>query len=235
MTSRRAQNRLEKERRILDAALRVFADHGYTAATMDLIADAAGLTKPTLYQYFPSKDKLFTAMLTVPRERMLDAFEGDAARVLVDQLYEFAWTYADTVMQPEFLSLARLIIGEAQRFPEIGTTYQASGPDRLLQGLIVFMEAQRRAGRLRFEDPELAAQDFWGLILSAPRNKALYEPDAVPGRAAVARYVHNGIAVFLRAYATDPERDLERLTALVKHHDAIGAASARPQPGRAKN
>jgi len=228
--SRRAQNRQDKERRILDAALRVFADHGYRAATMDLIAEAAGLTKPTLYQYFPGKDALFTAMLNVPRERMLSAVEGDIARPLADQLHDFAWTYADTVMRPDFLSLARLIIGEAQRFPEIGTAYQASGPDRLLDGLIAFMEAQRGAGRLRFDDPELAAQDFWGLILSAPRNKALYEPNAVPDRAAVARYVHNGIAVFLRAYATDPERDIARLTALIKQHNASGAASADPNP-----
>ncbi len=228
--SRRAQNRLEKERRILEAALRVFADHGYRAATMDLIAEAANLTKPTLYQYFPGKDALFTAMLNVPRERMLDAFEGDTTRPLADQLHDFAWAYADTVMRPDFLSLARLIIGEAQRFPEIGTAYQVSGPDRLLDGLIAFMEAQRGAERLRFDDPELAAQDFWGLILSAPRNKALYEPDAVPDRAAVARYVHNGIAVFLRAYATDPQHDIARLAALIKQHDASATASAGPNP-----
>jgi AcrR family transcriptional regulator len=58
-SSRRQQNRIEREGRILDAALRVFSLTGYSGATMDAVAAEAGLTKPTLYQYFPSKESLF--------------------------------------------------------------------------------------------------------------------------------------------------------------------------------
>ena len=47
---RRQQNRIERERRILDAALKVFAETGYSGATMDMVAIEAGLSKPTLYQ-----------------------------------------------------------------------------------------------------------------------------------------------------------------------------------------
>ena len=69
--SKREQNRAEKHTRALDAALKVFAKYGYAAATMDAIAAEAGLTKPTLYQYFPSKDDLFHEMMLAPREEML--------------------------------------------------------------------------------------------------------------------------------------------------------------------
>ena len=137
---------------------------------------------------------------------------------MVQDLHAFAWDYADVVLRAEMLSLARLIIGEVQRFPEIGRAYQASGPDRLLAGIMAYLDGQRTAGRLAFDDPELAAQDLWGLILSAPRNQALYRPDTVPGRGDLARYITNGLRVFLRAYTTDPVRDLEQLEALASAH-----------------
>ena len=132
----------------------------------------------------------------------------------VQDLHDFAWHYADTVMRPELLSLARLIIGEVQRFPEIGRAYQASGPDRVLAGIMDYLTRRRGEGRLEFDDAELAAQDLWGLILSAPRTQALYMPDDIPDRAALARYIHNGLRVFLKAYSAAPEADLAKLAAL---------------------
>ena len=61
---RREQNRLAKEKRILEAAQTIFARQGYSGARMDDVAAQAGLTKPTLYQYFGGKDALFAAMMS---------------------------------------------------------------------------------------------------------------------------------------------------------------------------
>ncbi len=142
---------------------------------------------------------------------MLTAFEHPADGNLVTQLHTFAWAYADTVLRPDMLALARLIIGEVQRFPDVGRAYQASGPDRLLAGMMDYLTAQRDAGRLSFDDAELAAQDLWGLILSAPRTQALYLPDAPPTRAQLTRYITNGLKIFLMAYSTNPAADLAHL------------------------
>ncbi len=218
--SRREQNRLDKQNRLLSAAIKVFADAGYSGASMDVIAAEAGLSKPTLYHYFPSKEALFEAMMAAPREQMMLAFSAAPGKDLVDQLLEFAWAYADTVMRPDFLSLARLIIGEAHRFPDVGRDYQDSGPDKVLAGLMTFLIAQRDQHRLTFEDPELAAEDFWGLILSAPRNRALHVPDADISHEVLARYIHNGIRTFLRAYSTNPEADLARLAKAISARHA---------------
>lgn len=222
---RRQLNRIARQGRILDAALSVFAKSGYSGALMDEIAAQAGLSKPTLYQYFASKEALFAALLLQERDQMLAAFDHPGHAGLVAELLDFSWHYADTVMRPEFLSLARLIIGEAVRFPDIGRAYQASGPDRVLSGIVAYMTRQRDAGLLAFADAELAAEDLWGLILSAPRNRALHIPDALPDRAQLARYINNGLAVFLRAYSTHPQQDLADLAALTlakkaKDHDA---------------
>ena len=209
--SRRAQNRRDKTDRILRAAVQVFAQAGYGGATMDAIADAAGLSKPTLYQYFASKEVLFVAMMKVPGDAMLTAFEGDDTGDHVTQLHRFAMRYAQVVMQPAFLSIARLIIGEAQRFPQVGRAYQAAGPDLVQAALTRYMAATGEKGQLSVSDADLAAQDFWGLILSGPRNQALHHPDDLPSNAEVTRSVHNGLRVFLRAYAQDPQSDLAQL------------------------
>lgn len=213
--SRRQQNKIERERRILEAALKVFSEMGYSGANMDAVALAANLSKPTLYQYFQSKEALFSAMMLGERDQMLAVFERPSGRDMVADLLEFSWDYADTVLRPDLLSLARLIIGEVQRFPEIGRAYQEVGPDRLLRGIMDYLEDQRRTGRLAFDDAELAAQDLWGLILSAPRTQALYMPDRSLSRAEIARYLNNGLKVFLKAYSTQPETDLAELARLI--------------------
>jgi AcrR family transcriptional regulator len=212
---RRQQNRLNRERAILDAALKIFAAQGFTGATMDAVATEAGLTKPTLYTYFPSKDDLFQALMLAKRDLMLDVFDHPSGSMVAD-LWAFSWAYADTVMRPDMLSLARLIIGEVTRFPEIGRAYQASGPDHLLHGIMRYLATQRDAGRLAFNDTELAAQDLWGLILSAPRTQALHMPDALPDRGTLGRYITNGLRVFLKAYSTTPAQDLDQLAALCR-------------------
>ncbi len=66
MTEKRAPTRIQKKNRatILEAALEVFSQHGFRGATVDQIANAAGLSKPNLLYYFPSKDAIFTALLS---------------------------------------------------------------------------------------------------------------------------------------------------------------------------
>ncbi|MDX9974761.1 MAG: helix-turn-helix domain-containing protein, partial [FCB group bacterium] len=61
----------ERPNQILSAAVEVFAEKGFRAATMDEIAAAAGITKGTIYLYFASKEELFLAMTRRHFERVL--------------------------------------------------------------------------------------------------------------------------------------------------------------------
>jgi AcrR family transcriptional regulator len=84
MTERPATTRLPAERRrqqILDVACTVFADRGFHATAMDDIAAAAGVTKPVLYQHFPSKRGLFVELLGELGQRLLRALEEATAAV----------------------------------------------------------------------------------------------------------------------------------------------------------
>jgi AcrR family transcriptional regulator len=61
---------------MLDAAVRVFAKRGFHAATMDEIAERAGVSKPMVYAYLGTKDELFVACLRREAGKLLDAFAG---------------------------------------------------------------------------------------------------------------------------------------------------------------
>ena len=65
--------RSARRRQLLGAAQEVFVAQGYHAAAMDDIADAAGVSKPVLYQHFPSKLELYLALLDQHSEAMVDA------------------------------------------------------------------------------------------------------------------------------------------------------------------
>src|SRR3954454_19380251 len=83
---------------VLDAAFGLFLKHGYEGTSMAAIADAAGVTKPVVYNCFPSKEKLFGALLRREEERVLreitDALAtvsdlGDPERTLTEGITAF--------------------------------------------------------------------------------------------------------------------------------------------------
>ncbi|MEB3966610.1 TetR/AcrR family transcriptional regulator [Streptomyces kunmingensis] len=71
--------RQEREQQIIDVAVRVFAKRGYHAASVDEIAELAGISKPMVYLYLDSKEGLFLACLRREAERLVSAFQ-EAAR-----------------------------------------------------------------------------------------------------------------------------------------------------------
>lgn len=80
--------RLVRRGRMLEAASAVFAEKGFETTSMDDIAHAAGMTKPTLYRYFPSKEALFEAVfvealdgLVAAIDRAMAEHPGPVARI----------------------------------------------------------------------------------------------------------------------------------------------------------
>ncbi|HQV58947.1 MAG TPA: TetR/AcrR family transcriptional regulator [Ilumatobacteraceae bacterium] len=69
----------ERREQILEVAVQVFARHGFHGASMNDIAEAAGVTKPVLYQHFDSKQDLYLALLGEVGQRMLSTITGATA------------------------------------------------------------------------------------------------------------------------------------------------------------
>lgn len=73
---RRRMPREVRERQMLDAAVVGFARRGYQAASMDDIAEEAGVSKPLVYLYLKSKEDLFTACIRRERSALVEAVRG---------------------------------------------------------------------------------------------------------------------------------------------------------------
>ena len=71
--------RAVREQQMLDAAVKVFSRRGYHAASMDEIAEDAGISKPMVYAYLGTKEELFVACLHREGTRMMQAIAGAAA------------------------------------------------------------------------------------------------------------------------------------------------------------
>lgn len=212
------QKRQQKHAAIMKAALEEFAAQGFTGASVENIAKRANVSKPTLYQYVGNKEALFQAVLKIEKNAVLQPLHGTHAD-MVTALWEFSWHYAQMVLRADMLSIARLIIGEAQRLPEVAASYQQQGPQEARQGIIDYLQQQRALGNLTFDDTEMAAESLWSLILSASREHLLHYANEKPDAKQVERHIRHGLSVFIRAFSTHTEQHLNQLATQQAPHN----------------
>jgi TetR/AcrR family transcriptional repressor of mexJK operon len=109
--------------------------------------------------------------------------------------------YAGLVVQPEVLQLRRLVLAEAGRFPDLARTYYERVPERVYGILASLFEELADAGRLRMDDPRLAAQHFAWLIVGMPLDRGMFLLPAEPGGGlGVEGLADAAVGVFLAAY-----------------------------------
>lgn len=111
---------------ILDAALTVFAEHGYEAARLDDMAAKAGVAKGTLYLYFKDKEALFEALVRGAVSPILGRASTAAAMPGIkagDVLKLFFTLFQKEVLGTKRKLILRLIIAEGPRFPALAEFY----------------------------------------------------------------------------------------------------------------
>lgn len=155
---------------ILDAALAVFATRGYAATRLDEVAARAGVTKGTIYLYFPGKEALLKAVVRrgiVPNieraEAAYAAHTGSAADAL-RQLFGAMWRL---VGDTRISGVPRLIVAEAANFPEIARFYWTEVASRALRLVSAIIERGIAGGEFRRIDPRFAAFSGVGPLLFA--------------------------------------------------------------------
>lgn len=151
---------------LLAAALDHFVERGFAATRLDDVARAAGVSKGTLYLYFPSKEELFKAVVresVIPMlgeaEDMLGQFTGTSAELL--RLLMTTWW--EKIGNTKLSGLTKLMIGEAGNFPELAHFYQEEVIDRSDKLVTAMLERGIARGEIRQLDTAIAAR-----ILIAP-------------------------------------------------------------------
>ena len=149
---------------IRKAALRVFSQKGYAAATMDEIAAGAGLSKAGVYFYYPSKDDLFKAALE--NSPGFSALEN-AVQLFPDGLEEtlstLAFTYLSLFKNEEFAALIRVVLSEGVRGGPVAAYFQEkaiqAGSESMAGSLSQFID-------LDPVDLSSRVQMFFGMLFS---------------------------------------------------------------------
>jgi TetR/AcrR family transcriptional repressor of mexJK operon len=200
-------SRSERKRKaIMEAATTVFLRSGYLGTSMDEIAALAAVSKQTVYKHFADKERLFTAIVLGVAEPA-EQFVHTATAALQDtadlekDLGDLARRYIASVMRPTVLQLRRLVIAEADRFPDLARGYYQRAPERVLAALASSFERLDERGLLRLDDARLAAEHFAFLILSIPLDRAMfYGGDGGFTPDELQRFADAGVQVFLAAY-----------------------------------
>jgi AcrR family transcriptional regulator len=199
-TEQSGENR--KFRQILETARSLFIEVGFDAASMDLIAREAGVSKATLYVHFASKDDLLIKLVDDECRRLGPRplwQQLDGPIDLEVALRSIARSYTEFFLDDRGLGLHRLIMTNAARFPQMAETFMAAGPGRCEDEMAAFLEIAVARGLLRIADIRLAAVQFLNLVQG--RLQLRWELSLGPPSAAeYEALIEGGIRVFLAAY-----------------------------------
>ncbi len=158
-----------RRQQILDAALHVFADRGFTRATNRDIARAAGIKSPGLiYHYFENKEDVLKAVLenfapTLMQLRSTDALHAMPVR---DGLRLIASSYLAMADDPSCGACFRVLVAEAVVSEEVAHLIAQIGPMRMLGLVAGFLSNKMDKGELRRQDPNIAARCFIGPLMT---------------------------------------------------------------------
>lgn len=198
--SARGQRKLDQ---IIEGAGEVFATRGFGGASVDEIARQAGISKATMYRYFPDKTAIFNAYVRREFARQsahICAFDFDHS-TLEDVLKQVGREFIALMLSPFGLSIYRIAVAESERFPEIGLAFFQSGPDEARRLLAPMLEAAMERGELARGNPDLASFQFFELCKARLFYRSLFCCEADRSDAAIEAQVEVATRLFLKAYA----------------------------------
>jgi AcrR family transcriptional regulator len=138
----RQRRKEARPQELLDAALALFAEKGFAATRSEEVAQRAGVSKGTLYLYYPSKEDLFKAVvrqnlssLIAEGVELAENFEGSSA----DLLAELLGIWWQRVGNTPAACIHKIILSEVRNFPELAQFYSDEviiPADRLFCGCV---------------------------------------------------------------------------------------------------
>ena len=161
---------IENRERVLRAATTSFLARGYSSSVED-IARRAGVAKQTVYHHFPSKDRLFREVARALAMSVLVELEGGDLR---EALLRFAAAYRQRALDAQGIATFRTLVPEVPRFKANARSMYADTMGAMVERLAQYLGAAMRDGRLRRDDPELAAEMLLSMLAGVDRVKRLF-------------------------------------------------------------
>jgi len=188
---------------ILRAAAEVFRAVGFERASMSDICARVGGSKATLYNYFPSKEKLFFEVMfqakDVELEAIAAALNPDASD-LKQELVRFGQQFLRFAYEPQSIAIRRLSIAQASQAGIGKMSYELTSvpTEKHVAG---FLKKAMQRGALRAADPKVAAMQLLSLFESEWLQRILYGVVTSVKPQAIRASVRRAVDAFLAGYA----------------------------------
>ncbi|MBR0682301.1 TetR/AcrR family transcriptional regulator [Roseomonas eburnea] len=169
-TNPRRRRKQARPAELLAAALDTFRDKGFATTRMEDIAARAGVSKGTIYLYYPSKQAVFEALVResiLPNLARLEAIQAAASGSCADRLRLFVRSLAEATADARIFAIPKLVLTEAGNFPELARFYRQEVVARGLAMVAGLLEEGMRRGEFRQVDAGLAARLFIGPVMLA--------------------------------------------------------------------
>lgn len=198
---RREQRKIAQRTRIVEVAERCFKQSGYAGTTMSHIAAQLGGSKGTLWNHFPSKETLFTAVVKTITTRVRSTLLStlDPAGEPRDVLERFTQRFIEAISRDDSVGLQRMIIAETSRFPEIGLIFYAQAPAVTAESLVRYLHQLIAGDTLRAEDVHSAAGMLLALASGGLHQRILWGVESYKrqsARAEAIRIVDQFLSVY---------------------------------------
>ena len=187
---------------VLEGARQVFLSDGFEGASVDDIAKAAGVSKATLYSYFPDKRFLFMQVARTECARQADhAIETIDMNAPVQKvLCNIAMEMVDFITSQFGKRIFRICVGESDRFPELGREFYESGPLLIRNRLVEFFQKATERGELEITDFNLAAEQFHELCKADLFPRMVFNMTEDFTREEKMRVVNGAVEMFMARY-----------------------------------
>lgn len=189
---------------VLDGARKVFMADGFEGASVDTIAKAAGVSKATLYSYFPDKRMLFIEVARRECGRQAQAAEATIDRSQPPaQVLRQAATHVVGFLLSDFgQRVFRISVAESDRFPELGRAFYESGPLVVRETLSAYLRQAMARGEVHVEDPEFAAEQFGELCKARLFTRMVFGVQTRFTKDEIAQVIDGAVDTFLARYGT---------------------------------
>lgn len=147
---------------VLAGAREVFMADGFDGASVDTIARVAGVSKATLYSYFPDKRLLFMEVAKAECARLADEAVAviDLTAPPREVLAEAGRRILGFFLTEFGVRVYRIFAAESDRFPELGRGFYEAGPAMVRERIVTYFHDAVGRGELKIDDMELAADQF---------------------------------------------------------------------------
>lgn len=196
-----------KFEQVLDGARTVFMRDGYERASVDDIAREAGVSKATLYAYFPDKRLLFLEIASSEcRRQAEDAGDMlDFGRPIAQILHLAAERIVSFLMSDFGQRIYRIAVAESENFPALAQEFYESGPKLVRDRLAECLSNGVERGELVIDDISFAAAQFAQLCKADLHDRLIFSPSQTVTLKDHARVINGAVEMFMARYgAKDP-------------------------------